>query len=399
MKTDVIRTGVGSMRYMAPPALTGGLRPYDACIKSLVDADRAGYDWVVCHDATDWPTPSSVWNGELTDFCKDAPDPNGVFAMDVAIAGAAAQTENVRFLWGPLDLVRRAPVNIAQSVLTLDHATRGRIAVALSQGQQNHMRQYGMPRVGTKDKLWDGVQIVTKLIRQTAPFSYRGRVWKFDNGALALPPDGARAPEVFVAGGMDESLELTGRFADGWLDCPPGLDQNDPAVFAKKVSTIRRHAASVGRDPDELTILVLICVVMVEDENLIEPAIDHPIVRWNTLCGTASQYFYKWGLTHPYGDDYTYFRDTIPEWISREEFYDVCARTPREAVGKAQFLGTSESVFKQLQPWLDCGITDVLVYNTAAMLSVAHNKSAVAANTALLARLRGRPVSRTGLGA
>jgi hypothetical protein len=47
MKTDVIRTGVGSMRYMAPPALTGGLRPYDACIKSLVDADRAGYDWVV----------------------------------------------------------------------------------------------------------------------------------------------------------------------------------------------------------------------------------------------------------------------------------------------------------------------------------------------------------------
>ena len=25
MKTDVIRTGVGSMRYMAPPALRGGL--------------------------------------------------------------------------------------------------------------------------------------------------------------------------------------------------------------------------------------------------------------------------------------------------------------------------------------------------------------------------------------
>lgn len=397
MKTDVIRTGVGSMRYMAPPALLGGLQPYEASIKSLVDADRAGYHWVVCHDATDWPTPSSVWNGDLTDFCQDAPDPNGVFAMDVAIAGAAAQTETVRFLWGPLDLVRRAPVNIAQSVLTLDHATRGRIAVVLSQGQQNHMRQYGMPRLGTKDKLWDGVQIVTKLIRQTAPFSYRGRVWRFDNGAFAMPPYGEQAPEVFVAGGMDESLELTGRFADGWLDCPPGLDQNDPGVFAEKVSTIRRHAASIGRDPDELTIMVLICTVMVEDENLIDAAMDHPIVRWNTLCGTASQYFYKWGLTHPYGEDYTYFRDTIPEWISREEFYDVCERTPREAVGRAQFLGTSQSVFEQLQPWLDCGITDVLVYNTAAMVSVAHNKSAAAATAALLGRLEGRSVSRSGL--
>jgi phthiodiolone/phenolphthiodiolone dimycocerosates ketoreductase len=397
MKTDVIRTGVGSMRYMAPPALTGGRRPFDACVGSLVEADRAGYHWVVCHDATDWPTPSSVWNGTLTDFCRDAPDPNGVFAMDVAIAAAAAQTSSVRFLWGPLDLIRRAPVNIAQSVLTLDHATGGRIAVMLSQGQQNHMRQYGIPRAGTRDKLWDGVQIVSRLIRQTGPFSYRGRVWKFDNGMMALPPYGDGAPEVFVAGGGDESLELAGRFGDGWVDCPPGLDENDPAVFARKVSAIRRHAESVGRNPDDLTILVLICAVMVEDPDLLDAAIDHPIVRWNTLCGTASQYFYKWGLTHPYGTDYTYFRDTIPEWISAEEFYDVCARTPREAVGKAQFLGTSESVFRQLEPWLECGITDVLVYNTAAMVSVAHQLSAVAANTALLRRLKGRPVDRSAV--
>ena len=381
---------------MPPPALRRGLEPYEACVQSLIDADRAGYQWVICHDATDWPTPSSVWNGDLSDFCRDAPDPNGVFAMDVAIASAAAQTDSVRFLWGPLDVVRRAPVNIAQSVLTLDHATRGRIAVMLSQGQQNHMRQYGIARAGTKDKLWDGVQIVTKMIRQTAPFSYRGRVWRFDNGELALPPYGD-PPEVFVAGGGDESLELAGRFADGWVDCPPGLDENDPEVFAAKVSAIRRHAGSVGRDPDDLTILVLICTVMVEDENLLDAAIDHPTVRWNTLCGTASQYFYKWGLTHPYGEDYTYFRDTIPEWISAEEFYDVCARVPREAVGKAQFLGTSESVYRQLEPWLQCGITDVLVYNTAAMVSVAHQQSAVAANAALLSRLRGRPVDRTAV--
>ena len=57
MKTEVIRTGVGSMRYMAPPALRGGLEPYQACLRSLVEADRAGYHWVICHDATDWPTP------------------------------------------------------------------------------------------------------------------------------------------------------------------------------------------------------------------------------------------------------------------------------------------------------------------------------------------------------
>jgi phthiodiolone/phenolphthiodiolone dimycocerosates ketoreductase len=399
MRTDLIRTGVGSLRNFSPPALRPGLEPYEAVVQSLINADRNGHYWVLCHDATDWPTPASVWNEKVSELYRDAPDPNAVFTMDIAIASAAAQTENVRFLWGPLDLVRRAPVNIAQSLLTLDHATKGRAAVILAQGQQNHMRQYGIARAGTRDKLWDGVQIVTKLVRQTAPFSYRGRVWKFDNGALALPPYGERPPEVFVAGGMPESLELTGRFADGWVDCIPGFNGDDPEVFAKKVAAIRRHAEMVGRDPDDLTIFVLVCAVMVDDEALLESAYDNPVVRWNTMLGAPSQQYTKWGLPHPYGPDYNYMRDCIPEWISAEEFYDVSARTPREAVRHVQFAGTPQSVLRQLKPWLECGVTDVVLYNLAGMCSLAHQRSALAANAALLAEVKGRPVVRKVPGA
>jgi alkanesulfonate monooxygenase SsuD/methylene tetrahydromethanopterin reductase-like flavin-dependent oxidoreductase (luciferase family) len=122
--------------------MRGDLEPYDAVVQSLVNADRNGYDWVLCHDATDWPTPASVWNEQTSDLLAGAPDPNAVFAMDVAIASAGALTENVRFLWGPLDLVRRATVNIAQTVLTLDHATKARAAVILAQGQQNQLEPW-----------------------------------------------------------------------------------------------------------------------------------------------------------------------------------------------------------------------------------------------------------------
>lgn len=394
MRTDVIRTGVGSIRNFAPPALRGDLSPYAHCVKSLIDADRSGHYWVLCHDATDWMTPASAWNETVSDFLRDAPDPNAVFAMDVAIASAAAATENVRFLWGPLDLIRRAPVNIAQTVLTLDHATQGRVAVILAHGQQNHLRQYGIPRAGTRDKLWDGVQIVRQMMRQTAPFSYRGRVWKFDNGSLALPPFGEHAPEVFVAGGAPESLALTGRFADGWVDCIPSMEGDNLERFASKVASIRRHAERGRRDPDELTIFVLVCVVMVDDAHLLEAALDHPVVRWNTMLDAPSPFFYEWGLHHPYGPDYNYFRDCIPEWISAEEFFEVCAHTPREAVGRAQFAGTPDEVFQRLSPWLDCGVTDVVVYNLAGTCSLAHQQSAIAANTALIERVRGQPVVR-----
>jgi hypothetical protein len=56
-------------------------------------------------------------------------------------------------------------------------------------------------------------------------------------------------------------------------------------------------------------------------------------------------------------------------------------------------MGTSRAVFEQPEPSLECGITDVLVCSTAVMVSVAHYESAVAANSALLAQLEGRPVS------
>lgn len=385
---------MGSARNFSPPRLRGGLEPYEACVQSLITADQLGHHWALCHDATDWPTPTAAWNEGLSDLLVDAPDPNAVFTMDVAIASAAAATENVRFLWGPLDLVRRAHVNIAQSVLSLDHATKGRVAVVLAQGQQNHMRQYGISRAGTRDKLWDGVQIVRKFIHQTEPFSHRGRVWKFDNGQLALPPYGEHPPEVFVAGGLPESLELTGRYSDGWVDCIPGFNRARVDVFRDKVTTIRRHARDVGRDPDDLTIFVLICCVMLDEPELVESAVDHPIVRWNTMLGAPSQHYYEWGLTHPYGRDYNYMRDCIPEWISAEEFRDVTARTPREAVRKVNAVGTPEQVLHQLEPWLDCGVTDAVIYNLGGLCSAEHQKSAASANATLLAGIKGRPVVR-----
>jgi alkanesulfonate monooxygenase SsuD/methylene tetrahydromethanopterin reductase-like flavin-dependent oxidoreductase (luciferase family) len=90
-----------------------------------------------------------------------------VFTCEPIIAAAGALTNRVNFLWSPVDVVRRAPINIAQMVLTLDHATKGRFAYVLAHGQIDHMRQTGISRIGTKDKFHDRVQIIRKLTHQT----------------------------------------------------------------------------------------------------------------------------------------------------------------------------------------------------------------------------------------
>jgi len=404
-----IRVHQYGLHWPVPPALSAGgsaflvgddrTDRFAASVGSAVAAERAGADGVLFADATDWYCPSSVWNEELSDLLADAPDPHGVFTSEPIIAAAGAVTERVEFLWGPVDCVRRAPINIAQMVLTLSHATRGRMsAVILAQGQIDHMRQTGISRIGTKDKLWDGVQIVRRLIRDVEPFSFRGRVWKFDRGALATPYYGDTPPEVLVAGTQPESLELVGRHADGWVaGIPGGYSGNDIEIFKAKIATIDGHARAAGRDPSTIRKMAWLLCFTMDDEDLLDQALDHPFSRWNSLVGAPAAEFEKMGLAHPFGGDYSYYKDVIPEWFSKRDFYDVTSRIPREAAQRINFYGTTDQVIAMMDPWLRCGVTDVMLYNAAGMGSKEAMAACAAADENLRRHLLGREVDSSEL--
>ena len=405
LDSSVLRFHTYGLHWPLPPALKAGGSAFavgeDAgrgeffqdSVGSAVAAEASGFDGLVFADATDWYCPESVWNGELSDLLIDAPNPHGVFGSEPIIAAAGALTDRVEFIWGPVDCVRRAPINIAQMVLTLDHATQGRMAVILAQGQIDHMRQTGISRIGTKDKLWDGVQIITRLIRDTEPFSFRGRVWKFDRGALATPFYGDKAPDVFIAGESEETLQLVGRHADGWC-ATTGQDDSGLEGFASKVQTIRRAAEMAGRDPDSIRILFWAGGFMMDDEDLLEEALDHPLTKWNSLIGVPAAACASAGMAHPFGGDYNYYKDVIPEWFSAHEFYDVTSRIPRELPKMFGSFGTAEQVAQDMFPYLDLGVTDVMLYNTAGMAGSKFMASCHIANQKLQAMLAGRAVVR-----
>ena len=127
--TDVIRRHWYALHWPLPPRLTAGGTAFgigddpprgehfQTSVASAVAAEHAGMDGVLCADATDWYVPGSVWNGELADTLEGAPDPHAVFTSEPIIAAAGAVTDRIEFLWGPVDCVRRAPVNIAHMVL------------------------------------------------------------------------------------------------------------------------------------------------------------------------------------------------------------------------------------------------------------------------------------------
>lgn len=118
---------------------------------------------------------------------------------------------------------------------------------------------------------------------------------KFDLG-----PYGDTPPPFWLAGGSPANLELAGTVADGWMTAAPGHTEDDPQQFIDKVQIMRQHAERAGRDPDAISIGLLIFLVVDDDEAACDKLRDHPFLRWNTLAYTpTTATFKKWGFEHP----------------------------------------------------------------------------------------------------
>jgi phthiodiolone/phenolphthiodiolone dimycocerosates ketoreductase len=330
--------------------------------------EQQGYDFYTYWDQANGFQPDSIHTPDVTPLASQVPslqlfyDPAPLFAV------AAQQTEHIKFLNGSLDSVRRSPFIIAQTMLTLDHLTKGRTITMLGAGEQKQMRPYGYSRAGSHDKLIDTVQIIRRFLDSGGdPISYEGRVWKLDRALMALQPYGSTPPPMWIAGSSEEDLRVTAEAANGWATIPPGFTEDDPEVFRSQVGTLRKYAAEAGRDPDELAICISAVVCLTENEAQMEELRDNPYLRWwGMMFLPNSDLYAQWGLgEHPMGPGWQYARTCVPYWYDRDQAMDVINRTPREAVDRVSMNGTVEQVAEKLAPYLQAGATHVLLTNAA----------------------------------
>ena len=349
---------LGTMAFDMPP--------FAMAVASAVLAEQQGYDFVSHFDQTNGFYPPSLHTEEFTAFAALIPDMDAFFDPTAAIVASVDQTESIRFIYGVIDSIRRPPHVIAQTMLTLDHATRGRTISIVASGEAKQLRPYGLSRKGANDKLWDCVHIIRRFLDSSEPVSYEGRVWNLDRALLSLGPYGERPPSFWVAGGGPEVLHLVATQADGWLTYAPGATEDDPEVYRTQVEDLRRRAKEAGRDPDEISLCLEVHTVLAEDEGLLDELRDHPIMRWVTMMVVPNSAVYKkWNLEHPFGDNWAYSASLIPYQYTLEEALDVCERTPREAVDHVWFLGTPEQALDRLKPYIAAGVTDMLLINWA----------------------------------
>ncbi len=198
--------------------------------------DQNGFDFI------------SIW-----DHFYEAPPIDGTHSAFEAVAAMsvlAAETEHVRIGCHVFCMQYRNPSLLANSMMTLDHVSHGRIEVGIGAGWHvPEHRAYGYPFRPTKermDQLEESAQILRLLFSEEAP-SFEGQFYSIEEAHLEPRP--VQTPIPIVVGGRGEkrTLRIAARWADGWNVPYINLEE-----FARLNGVLDMWCDREDRDPDEI---------------------------------------------------------------------------------------------------------------------------------------------------
>ena len=202
----------------------------DDLLKQAQEAERAGFDGVVCSDhLAPW------WTS------KTAPTSSGNAWVWL---GAVAQA-TTRATIGPAVTAivhRYNPVVVAQQIATLGLLAPGRVMLGVGSGEAMNEVPAGLSWPSTEEQLArteEALTIVTRLLGgETVDFD--GRFFKAKQAVLYSTPE--RRPPVYLSAFHEGAAELAGRLADGlWT-------LGDPQSAPKVIAAYKRACQDAGRE-------------------------------------------------------------------------------------------------------------------------------------------------------
>lgn len=162
------------------------------------------------------------------------------------IATAAAATERIMLGTAVIDPLRRHPAQMAQTALSLQHLSEGRLVLGLGCGEAAGSQPYGLRFDRPVSRLEEALQVMHLLWSQPEPVSFAGSFYELDQAICGLTGDVARPP-VWLAAHGPRTLGLTGRHADGWLPTAHG-----PHAYQSQLATIHAAARDAGRPSEDV---------------------------------------------------------------------------------------------------------------------------------------------------
>jgi F420-dependent oxidoreductase-like protein len=168
--------------------------------------------------------------------------------------------------------IYRHPSVLAKIGATLDVLSEGRLIMGLGAGWNDlESHAYGIPFPSTRERLErldEAVQLIKKMwTEERANFS--GKYYKLENTLCNPKPIQKPHPMILIGGdGEKRTLRTVAKYGDA---CNLF---GSPATVKRKLDVLREHCVAVGRDYGSITKTKLTRVLISEDPNMVESAVE-----------------------------------------------------------------------------------------------------------------------------
>jgi phthiodiolone/phenolphthiodiolone dimycocerosates ketoreductase len=364
----------------------GAVRPPgEAAVAAARRRESQGFDGIWWADHYLHWFPDAIWTPDLVPQAGAQPSPHVWFDPVPVIAAAAQETSDVTLGLGVTDMVRRHPMALAQTALTLDHLSEGRFVLGVGTGEALNLSPFGLRNERPLARLEEGLQVLRLLLAGREPVDFDGEFFKLRGGALGLGPHGDAPPQVWVAAHRPKGLALVGRAADGWLPI-----STDPAEYRTMLAGVRAATAAAGRPEDAVTPGLYARVIVAETAEEAEAIIDGSLLmRFIALTRPAEAYA-RHGAAHPLGEGAFGLTSFLPTGLGRDEALALAEAVPVEVVRETVLHGTPDDVADAVEAFADAGAQHVQLTNMTPMASPERGAASEALLGDVIRRLRGR---------
>lgn len=177
-------------------------------------------------------------------------DPAGTFEGMTTLAALSAATHSIRLGLLVTAVTHRHPSVLAAQAMTVDHASGGRLNLALGAGwDESEHSALGIPFPPVSERfdlLADTIEIIDRLF-SGEPVSYDGTVVSLTEAHMLPRPVQRPRPPIWIGGtGPRRTLPLTAWYADGWhaYGTPDSL-----RPYARRLDEL---ADAAGRKPRDI---------------------------------------------------------------------------------------------------------------------------------------------------
>jgi len=346
------------------------ITPIKDGIDSIKRIEESGYDsaWLSDH-IMGW-TPESIWRPDLVKAANFNKYPHHFYEVFSTLAVAGWNTSRINLGTSVTEVFRRHPAVLAQIALTQDNISKGRFILGIGAGEGENTIPYGIKWEKPVSRLEEALQIIKLLWENNHKVSFDGDFWTLKDAILQLQPYKKGVyPPIWVAAHGPKMLEITGKFADGWLPA-----YSSPEAYKERLTKIQDSAKKAGRDPNSITPALFCYLVIDDDHNECENIIESPVSK-NQLLTLPDSFFKQYGTSHPFGEDFYGLLEYIPTKYDEKMILNACEEIPAKMCQDVYLYGTVDEVIGEIEEYAKAGLKHAVLYNTTYLADVTKIKS------------------------